>query len=129
MRMLKYLAISLVNYALVLCACFFYKGGAPLDWPIYITGQILLTVLNYTLSSKKSELIFYSVNLVISTILANALSTYLYYCNISSDYATPAVGVLGLIVGVIFVIILSLVSVLTKNKSLNKSGPPAEPEA
>lgn len=116
MQKLKYLTITFVNYALVLCACLFYKDGAPLVWSIYITVQILLTVLNYIFSSKKSELIFYSVNLVISTILANALSTYLYYCNISSDLETLAVGELGLIVGVIFVVIMSLVSVLFKKK-------------
>lgn len=116
MQKLKYLKISLVNYALVLCACLFYKGGALLEWSIYITVQILLTVFNHILSSKKTELIFYSANLVISTILANALATYLYYRNISSDSETLLVGELGLIVGVIFVVILSLVSMLIKKK-------------
>ncbi len=116
MKKLKFIAITLANYLPVLCACLFYKGGAPVEWKLCIILQILLVVLNYIFSSKKSVLTFYNVNLFISTILANALSTYLYYCNVSSDSETPAVGMFGLIVGAIFVFILSLISILLKRK-------------
>lgn len=120
MKIVKYIFVTLANYIPVLCACLFYKGGAPVDWPIYIVAQIILIVLNHILSSKKMELICYDVNLIISTIIANGLSTYLYYWNISSDPETPAVGQLGLMVGVIFVLILTFISVLLKRKNLNK---------
>ena len=83
---------------------------------MYIVGQILLINLNHTYSSKKSEYIFYSVNLVISTILANALSTYLYYRNIDSDPETRLVGEVGLYVGVIFVVVRSVYVFLKKRK-------------
>ena len=120
MKRVKYIFVTLANYIPVLCACLFYEGGGPLMWPIFIVAQIILIVLNHILSSKKMELIFYDVNLIISTIIANGLSTYLYYWNISSDSETPAVGQLGLMVGVIFVLILTFISVLLKRKNLNK---------
>ena len=116
MKKLKFIAITLANYVPVLCACLFYKGGAPVEWLLYIMLQIVLIVLNYALSNKRLELSFFNVNLFISTILANALSTYLYYHNVSSDSETPAVGELGVIVGAIFVFVLSLISILLKRK-------------
>lgn len=116
MKKLKFIAITLANYVPVLCACLFYKGGAPVEWSLYIMLQIILIVLNYKFSNKRLDLSFFNANLFISTIIANVLGTYLYYCNVSSDPETPIVGELGLIVGAIFVFILSLISILLKRK-------------
>ena len=113
------LAIMMIaNYILVLWACLFYSFGSslgfPVVWPLFIISQILLVVLNYRAADDKFALAFLSVNLVISTVAANMLFTHLYYSNISSDSGTLDLGNLALAVGVVFVAVLSLISILVK---------------
>lgn len=117
MKLVKNISVTLANYIPVLAACLFYKGGAPVEWPLYIVLQVLLVILNFIIANKRSMLIFFNINLLISTVIANKLSVYLYYTNISSDGMTLTIGDLGLIVGVVFVLIISLVSVLLKKKN------------
>ena len=114
MKILKYILITLTNYIPVLCAFFAYIGGAPVVWMLFIMSQIGLVVLNYKATDKISIVTFLSINLLASTIIANKLATYLYYTNVSSDGETLIVGNVGLWVGVIFVVILSLLSILLK---------------
>ena len=116
MRKIKFTAAVLVNYSLVLLACIFYRGGAPLGWAICFWGQIFLTIFNFKVSLKRSELAILGANLLVSTVAANALSTYLYYSNIISDPETILVGRLGTAVGVAFVCTISLIALFIKKR-------------
>ena len=106
----KYILVTLANYIPVLCAFLLYRGGGLLFWSVFITMQVLLVCLNYSTAGKKTVLLFFSANLLVSTIIANWLSIYLYYTYISSDAETILVGYAAIKIGVVFVLILSLIS-------------------
>lgn len=116
MRKSKYILVTFSNYILVLCAYLFYRGGALTVWSLCIMLQIVLTILNYKTANGSKSLAVLCANHLLSTIIANKLSTNLYYNNISSDGLTLAVGDLGLIVGSVFVFILSLISIFLKKR-------------
>lgn len=110
----KYVFAALANFIPVLCGCLFFRGGAPLLWPLFIILQIILTCINYGVADRKSDVLFLSSQLLISTIIANWLSTRLYYTLISPDGETLIVGYAGGEVGIIFVLVLSLISLVVK---------------
>ena len=114
MEKVKYILAILANYIPVLWAYIFYSIGAGIDWSLFIISQILLVTLNHKITKSKLALLFLHANLLVSTIVANWLSTHLYYTNISSDDETLLVGNLGLKVGVIFVILMSTFSLLIR---------------
>lgn len=116
----KRIALTLANYIPVLCAYLFYQFGGPVIGPIFIACQLLISVLNYRCSGTKSELIYYCVNLVLSTIIANVLSTYFYYHRISSDTETLLVGGAALRIGLILVLAISIYSICLKKKRSEK---------
>lgn len=118
MRKSKYILVTFSNYILVLCAYLFYRGGAPTVWSLCIILQIVLTILNYKTANGSKSLAVLCANHLLSTIIANKLSTNLYYNNISSDSESLVVGNLGLIVGSVFVFMLSLISILIKKSKL-----------
>ncbi len=111
----KYILIALANYIPVLCACIVRNPN--LAWLLFMISQILLVFLNYKAADDKFSLAFLNFNLLISTIIANALLTHLYSSNVSSDSETLAVGSLALVIGAIFVLILSLISILLKKET------------
>ncbi len=110
----KYILIALANYIPVLCACIVRNPN--LVWLLFIISQILLICLNHKAADSRFTLAFLHVNLLISTVIANALLTHLYSSNISSDSMTLALGNFALAIGVIFVLILSLISLLLKKE-------------
>ncbi len=110
----KYILIALANYFPVLCACIVHNPN--LAWLLFIISQILLIFLNYKAADDKFSLAFLNINLLISTVIANVLLTHLYSSNISSDSETLAVGNLALVIGAIFVLILSVISILLKKE-------------
>ena len=110
----KYVFATLANYIPVLCGCLLFRGGASLLWPLFIILQILLTGLNYGVADRKLAVLFFSANLFVSTIIANLLATHLYYTLISSDDETLIVGYAGGWIGAIFVLVLSLISLMVK---------------
>ncbi len=111
----KYILIALANYIPVLCAFIFFRNP-NLAWLLFIISQIWLTVSNYKAADSKFTLAFFQVNLLISTMIANALMAHLYYSKISSDSETLAVGNFVLVLGAVFVLILSLISILLKKE-------------
>ena len=111
----KYIPIALANYIPVLCAFLFFRNP-NLAWLLFIISQIWLTISNYKAADSKFTLAFFQVNLLISTMIANTLLTHLYYSKISSDSETLAVGNLVLVLGAVFVLILSLISILLKKE-------------
>ena len=80
---LKYVIATAANYIPALCACLFFRGGGPVMFPLLIALQIILTLLNFFIANSKKPMIFLSANLLVSTIIANVLSTYLYYTNMA----------------------------------------------
>lgn len=114
MKKVKYILAILSNYIPVLWAYILYSGGAATVWSLFITSQILLVTSNHKITKNKLALLFLHVNLLVSTIVANWLSTHLYYTNISSDDETLLVGILGLKVGAVFVILMSTFSLLIR---------------
>lgn len=88
MEKAKYILAILANYIPVLWAYIFYSIGAGIDWSLFIISQILLVTLNHKITKSKLALLFLHANLLVSTIVANWLSTHLYYTNISSDDET-----------------------------------------
>ena len=115
---LKYVIATAANYIPALCACLFFRGGGPVMFPLLIALQIILTLLNFFIANSKKPMIFLSANLFVSTIIANVLSTYLYYTNISSDSETILVGEWATIIGAGFVFILSLIFILLKRNRM-----------
>lgn len=110
----RYITLTLINYIPVLLACLCFQAGAFVIWFLFIASQIMLVIFNSLFTDKISVLTFLSANLIVSTIIANLLSFYLYYWIISPSSETLLVGKLGMIVGVIFVLIISLVAILIK---------------
>lgn len=124
MKKVKYILAILSNYIPVLWAYILYSGGAATVWSLFIISQILLVTSNHKITKNKLALLFLHVNLLVSTIVANWLSTHLYYTNISSDDETLLVGIWGLKVGAVFVILMSTFSLLIKNFLEKQKGTP-----
>ena len=120
MKYLKYVSVFFLNYLIVLMSITMYQGGAALDFT-FIPIQFLTVYLNYKVSSNIIGLGFLNLNLLASTIIANKLVTYLYYNNISSDSETLAVGSLCLIVGIVYILILAIISIVVKSLSNRKN--------
>lgn len=113
MRMSKLTKIAIANYFPVLISCVFFRVG----WIISLMLSpflILLIFVNYIISGNVKSLILLSVNLLISTIVANCADTLLYYTFVSSDAMTLLVGFYLALFSAIFVIIGSLISVIIK---------------
>lgn len=113
-KVLNIFLISVLNYILVLFGLVFYRGGAPLITLFFILTQAALTVMNCLTAKNIPELIWYSVNLLVSTIIGNILSSQLYYHNISSDSRTLLVGKVMLQIGIVYVIAISVIAIIIK---------------
>lgn len=113
MKKAKYVPAAIANYIPVLCACLFYRIGFYI-WPVFIILQILIVILNHKIADSKSMLLILHANLLISTFAANWLSARLYYMNISSDAETLIAGMATISVGVLFIILLSAISLLIR---------------
>ena len=113
MKTRKYILTALANYIPVLCACLFYRGGAYI-WPVFMVLQILLVIINHKITDNRLPLLILHANLLVSAIIANWLLTHLYYTRISPDGITPILGLFGGFAGAIFVILLSVISLLIR---------------
>lgn len=113
-RRITFIAMNIANYLLVLFAVLFYRFGGPLHIPFMLIAQPVLTAVNYFVAKKIPHLIILSINLLISTIIANVVSIYLYMQNICGDYETLLVGKYEVVIGSIYVIVLSLIAIGVK---------------
>ncbi len=104
---------NITNYVLVLLSALLFSIGYRL-FPILIVAQLIWTVLNYFVSENIKQQLILSINLLISTILANCLSVFLYMRNISADSGTLYVGKIALLIGIIYVFIISAIAILVK---------------
>jgi len=109
-----YIVTLILNYSLILFSALFYRGGSPLIEPVLLMSQGILTVINCIVSRNQIQFAILSGNLLVSTIVANIVATQLYFHNISADDGTLLVGRLDLIIGCIYVVIISGLALLLK---------------
>ena len=117
-----FIVMNVVNYILVVLACLLWKYGGPVLDPLLLLLQPILVVTNLLVSQKTWQFCVLSVNLLISTIAANAIGGLLYYFNIAPSSETLLVCKYEVAIGAIYVLILSVGAVLIKNwlKEVNK---------
>lgn len=109
-----YIVTLILNYSLILFSALFYREGSPLIEPVLLMSQGILTVINCIVSRNLIQFAILSANLLVSTIVANIVATQLYYHNISADDETLIFGWWALIIGCIYVVIISVLAILLK---------------
>lgn len=109
-----YIVTLILNYILILFSVLFYRGGSPLIEPVLLISQGILTIINCIVSRNQIQFAILSANLLASTIVANIVATLLYYHNISADDGTLLVGRWEVIIGCIYVAIISGIALLIK---------------
>lgn len=110
-----YIVTLILNYSLILFSVLFYRGGSPLIEPVLLISQGILTIINCIVSRNQIQFAILAANLLASTIVANIVATLLYYHNISADDGTLLVGRWEVIIGCIYVAIISGIALLIKN--------------
>lgn len=116
--MLKYILLLILNTVPFFLSCLLYEGGfvISLAFPVI---QILINCLNYKWAKKIPAYVFLNVAMLISSIQSLKISTQLYYDNISSDPGTLAVGFLEVQLALVFIIFMTLISIVCKiNKNI-----------
>lgn len=78
--------------------------------PIPLAVTAFIGIRNIGKANSRKELNICNVVLLISCVCGEALSTYYYYHNVSSDYMTKAVGVLAVIIAAAEVLILAVIN-------------------
>ncbi len=119
MKALKTVLLILLNVLPVFLTLLLYPGGIILCFA-FIPLQFLAVTANYRFSKKPQTLLLYDAVLLLSTIVSNLLLTRLYCTRVSADAETLAVGNVCLTVGVVFVLVLSILSVVIKFLSQKK---------
>ena len=108
-----YIITLILNYILILFSVL-YRGGSPLIEPVLLISQGILTIINCIVSRNQIQFAILAANLLASTIVANIVATLLYYHNISADDGTLLVGRWEVIIGCIYVAIISGIALLIK---------------
>ncbi len=116
MRKRDFILLTLAHYLPVLCAVLCYRLGAGI-WFLLILLQIGLITQDKRRCPARKHLAFVCGNLLLSTIVANDLSNWLYYTRVSSDNMTRWLGQTGPFVGAVFVLILSAVALANHSKT------------
>lgn len=109
-----YIVTLILNYSLILFSVLFYRGGSPLIEPVLLISQGILTIINCIVSRNQIQFAILAANLLASTIVANIVATLLYYHNISADDGTLLVGRWEVIIGCIYVVVISGLALLIK---------------
>lgn len=109
-----YIVTLILNYILILFSALFYREGSSLIEPVLLLSQGILTVINCIVSRNQIQFAILSVNLLVSTIVANIVATQFYYHNISADNETLIFGWWALIIGCIYVVVISVLAILLK---------------
>ncbi len=120
MKTIKYIGTAFANYAPALFGVLFYRMGIA-NGAVLLLLQAGLFALNFYIAQSKISFAFLCFNLLLSTAIAHYASTYLYYNFVSADPMTPAIGRLGLFLGVAIVFTVSVVLVILKKQIKNHS--------
>ena len=119
LKVVLFVLMNIANYVLVLLGVLLYRWGSPLLYPLFLLLQPALVLANYFVSTKILQLSVLSVHLLISTIIANLLSTHLYAINIAAG-ETYTVGKAAAIIGCAYVIGLSIAAIIIKREHIKK---------
>ena len=115
--LLFFLLMNAVNYVLVLLAFSLFRFGVGVSC-LFLLIQPALVFANYYFSKRIWQLVILSANLLLSTVIANMADVQLYYRFVSSDSETLLVGELEVIIGIIYVAVLSLIAIIIKTISV-----------
>lgn len=113
-KYIKYSLVAILNFILLLFSYLFYKKGGSFILPLFLISQAILVVINIVASKSKKSFALLTGCLAVSTIYANIVDASLYYHNISSDSETLLVGQAEAIIGVIYILILSVIAYIIK---------------
>lgn len=81
---------------------------------IFPALQFLINTVNYKWTNKILPFVFLNSAMLISTINGIEIIIKLYYNNISSDTETLAVGNFAVWVGIVFIIVMTLISIVCR---------------
>lgn len=73
-----YIVTLILNYSLILFSVLFYRGGVLILYPLFLMSQFVFVIINCLISRKIYQFTILSVNLLISTIIANKVFPQLY---------------------------------------------------
>ncbi|MBQ8540008.1 MAG: hypothetical protein IJ435_00890 [Clostridia bacterium] len=107
----KYCLALIANIVPFFLGCFLYEGGitVSLMFPVI---QVLINLLNYKWTEKILSFMFLNFAMLVSSVASIKISTWLYYNNISSDTGTLAVGQFEVWCCIVFIVIMTLVSII-----------------
>ena len=119
--MKKYMLALMLNIIPFFLTCFLYEGGIVilLMFPVL---QFLINIVNYKWTKKILPFVILNSAMFISTINSIEIITKLYYSKISSDTETLAVGNFAVWLGIVFIIAMTLITVVCRivSKKLNQ---------
>lgn len=118
---IRYILALIINIIPFFLCCLLYEGGIAI-FMMFLMLQILINLLNYKWTNKVISYLFLNTAMLISSIASIEIITQLYYNDISPDPGTLAVGNFAVIVGVVFVLLMTLISIICRiaAKRLNK---------
>lgn len=108
----KFILAVIANILPFAISCFFYHGGGFLIMFLYPPFQIMLAILNYSVTKKCFPFAFLNAVMMLFSIASIELSTQLYYKNISSDTETLSVGRFEELVVFVFILVLTIVPLI-----------------
>ena len=109
-----YIVTLILNYSLILFSALFYRGGALILYPLFLMSQFVFVIINCLISRKIYQFTILSVNLLISTIIANNVFPQLYSKNICGGSEAELLYRYALTFGCIYVVIISVLAILLK---------------
>ena len=104
------------------CDIFYYKGALFL-FPILLILLLLLCIGNYFAAGSLIKLVALSFDLIASTVIGTLIATDNYTTRISSDGMSYAIGFVGADLALLFVLSVSFVTIMIKNKQIQKRSP------
>ena len=111
--MKKYMLALMLYIIPFFSTCFLYEGGIVILL-MFPALQFLINTVNYKWTKKILSFVILNSAMFISTINSIEIITKLYYNNISSDTETLAVGHFAVLVGIVFIIALTLISIVCR---------------
>ncbi len=111
--MKKYILALILNVVPFFLTCFLYEGGIAISL-ILPALQFLLNTVNYKWTKRILSFAILNSAMLVSSVASIKINTWLYYNNISSDSGTLAVGSFQVQVCIVFVLLMTLISIVCR---------------
>lgn len=118
--MKKYMLALILNITPFFLSCFLYEGGIAILLMLPAL-QFLLNILNYKWTKRILSFVILNSAMLISNVASIEIITKLYYNNISSDTETLAVGNFTMVIGIVFIVVMTLISIVCRIVSKKKN--------